>query len=226
MCDLDAINASRLALGLPVLNKYAARGQPIVGTSLEYFDFRGLHIAAGAGLTRLGDCVLGAAAAEKLRLHPGDKLMSDPENVLDIAGSYPINMHVAGILAAAGTADDGAVFVDLKTVWLIMGIMHGHQDIAKAAPAADPSLDIESRREKRHGQRSLAALPRGDARQRRQLPRPRRPGDVSRSARSSLCRMIRSRRTFSAGGMSIRKLPCKCSCRGTWSRRRSTWSFA
>ena len=134
MSDLGAINSSGLGLGMPVLNKYAARGQPIVGTSLEYFDFRGLRVAAGAGLTRLGDCVLGAAAAEKLRLQPGDTLASDPENVLDLAGSYPINMRVTGILAPNGTADNAAVFVDLKTVWLIMGIMHGHQDAATANP--------------------------------------------------------------------------------------------
>jgi len=131
MADVDAINASGLALGLPILNKHTARGLPIVGTSLEYFDFRGLHVAAGAGLTRLGDCVLGATAAEKLGLRPGDKLMSDPENVFDLAGSYPINMHVKGILAPTGTADDGAVFVDVKTEWLIIGILHGHQDVEK-----------------------------------------------------------------------------------------------
>lgn len=136
MADVNAINASGLALGLPILNKHTARGLPIVGTSLEYFDFRGLRVAQGAGLTRLGDCVLGATAAEKLGLLPGDKLMSDPENVFDLAGSYPINMHVKGILAPAGTADDGAVLVDVKTEWLILGIMHGHQD----ATTADPSL--------------------------------------------------------------------------------------
>jgi putative ABC transport system permease protein len=136
MSDVDAINSSGLALGLPILNKHSAGGLPIVGTCLEYFDFRGLRVAAGAGMTRLGDCVLGAAAAETLGLRPGDTLMSDPENVLDLAGSYPINMRVTGIFAATGTADDGAVFVDIKTVWLIMGIMHGHQD----AVTADPSL--------------------------------------------------------------------------------------
>ena len=141
MSDLEAINRSGLALGMPVLSKYTASGGqkrdlPIVGTSLEYFDFRGLRVASGEGITRLGDCVLGATAAETLRLRRGDTLMSDPENVLDLAGSYPINMRVAGILAPNGTADDGAVFVDIKTVWLIMGIMHGHQDAA----TADPSL--------------------------------------------------------------------------------------
>jgi zinc transport system substrate-binding protein len=37
-----------------------------------------------------------------------------------------------------GTADDGAVLVDVKTEWLILGIMHGHQDAA----TADPNLLI------------------------------------------------------------------------------------
>lgn len=139
MGDVDAVNASGLAQGIPILGKYTSRGLPIVGTSLEYFDFRGLQVATGGGLTRLGDCVLGAIAAEKLGLKPGDKLMSDPENVFDLAGSYPLNMHVKGVLAPMGTADDGAVFVDVKTVWLIMGLMHGHQDATKA----DPSLLLE-----------------------------------------------------------------------------------
>jgi putative ABC transport system permease protein len=138
MGDVDSINASGLALGIPIIEKHTARGFPIVGTSLEYFDFRELRLASGAALTRLGDCVLGAAAAEKLKLKPGDKLMSDPENVFDLAGSYPVNLRVKGILAPAGTADDGAVLVDVKTEWLILGIMHGHQEAA----TADPSLLI------------------------------------------------------------------------------------
>jgi putative ABC transport system permease protein len=135
MADVDSLNASGLALGIPVIGKHTARGFPIVGTSLEYFDFRGLRVAHGAGLTRLGDCVLGAAVAEKLKLQPGEQLMSDAENVFDLAGSYPLDMRVKGILAPAGTADDNAVFVDIKTEWLILGIMHGHQDAATADPA-------------------------------------------------------------------------------------------
>jgi putative ABC transport system permease protein len=140
MADVDTMNASGLALGIPLLVKHSARGLPIVGTSLEYFDFRCLRIAAGDGLTRLGDCLLGAVAAEKLKLHPGQQLMSDAENVFDLAGSYPLNMRVKGILAATGTGDDNAVFVDLKTEWLILGLMHGHQDAA----TADQSLLLSS----------------------------------------------------------------------------------
>src|SRR5208282_2098714 len=99
---------------IPILQKHAARGFPIVGTSLEYFGFRRLHVARGEGLTRVGDCLLGAAVAEKLALKPGDKLPSDPENVFDLAGSYPVNMVVKGLLAPTGAADDGAIFTDYK----------------------------------------------------------------------------------------------------------------
>jgi putative ABC transport system permease protein len=136
MGEVEKMNGSGLALAIPIVEKDSARGVPIVGTTLEYLDFRGLRVARGAGLTRLGDCLLGAAAAEKLKLQPGERLMSDPQNVFDLAGSYPLNMRVKGILAPAGTADDDAVFVDVKTEWLILGIVHGHQE----AESVDPSL--------------------------------------------------------------------------------------
>ncbi len=126
MSDVSAINRSGLALAIPILEKFTARGFPIVGTSLEYFKFRGLRVAQGAGLTRVTDCVLGATVAAKLGLRPGDQLTSDPENVFDLAGSYPVILHIKGILAPTGTADDGAIFTDYKTCWCILGIMHGH----------------------------------------------------------------------------------------------------
>ncbi|SPE53840.1 conserved membrane hypothetical protein [Verrucomicrobia bacterium] len=134
MADVAAINQSGLALGIPLLEKHSARGFPIVGTSLEYFDFRRLRVAQGEGLTRVGDCLVGAGVAKKLGVRPGDKLMSDPENVFDLAGSYPLNLHVKGVLAPAGTADDGAIFTDYKTEWIILGIMHGHQEVTKLDP--------------------------------------------------------------------------------------------
>jgi putative ABC transport system permease protein len=36
---------------------------------------------------------------------------------------------VVGVLAERGTADDGAIFVDLKTAWVLEGIGHGHEDL-------------------------------------------------------------------------------------------------
>ena len=41
-------------------------------------------------------------------------------------------MRVTGVLAATGTADDEAVFADIKTAWLIEGLAHGHDDVADA----------------------------------------------------------------------------------------------
>jgi putative ABC transport system permease protein len=55
--------------------------------------------------------------------------MTDPDNVFDIAGSYPVKLRVMGVLEASGTPDDRAVFVDLKTAWLIGGLAHGHSDV-------------------------------------------------------------------------------------------------
>jgi putative ABC transport system permease protein len=144
MGEVDGLNSSGLALSVPVLIKHTARGFPIVGTSLEYFEIRHLQIASGSGLTRLGDCVLGAAVAKKLKLQSGAMLMSDAENVFDLAGSYPLNMRVKGLLAPTSTADDNAIFVDLKTEWLILGLMHGHQEAATADPTLLISRDASN----------------------------------------------------------------------------------
>jgi putative ABC transport system permease protein len=82
-------------------------------------------------VTRLGDCVVGAKLARERKLKPGERITSSPENVFDLAGVYPLRMRVTGVLTANHTPDDEAVFVDLKTAWIIEGLAHGHQDLAK-----------------------------------------------------------------------------------------------
>ena len=83
----------------------------------------------------LGEAVLGAAAARGLGVVAGDSIISSPENVFDLAGVYPLKMKVVGILEPTFTADDSAVFVDIKTAWIIGGLGHGHQDLAEADAA-------------------------------------------------------------------------------------------
>jgi putative ABC transport system permease protein len=39
-------------------------------------------------------------------------------------------MPVVGILEPAFSPDDNAIFVDIKTSWVIQGLGHGHQDLA------------------------------------------------------------------------------------------------
>jgi putative ABC transport system permease protein len=117
----------------PVDMTAADRGHRIVGTTLEYFAFRDLRVAAGRQLALLGECVLGATTAKELGLGPGDSLVSSPETLFDLTGVYPLKMNVVGVLKRSFTADDLAVFVDLKTAWVIAGIGHGHQDLATSS---------------------------------------------------------------------------------------------
>ncbi len=131
MDEVATIRSSGLAQPIPLHGMFTARGSSIVGTSIEYFEFRNLSVTQGDFFTILGDCVLGANVARKLKLTPGDYLMSDPTNVFDISGEYPLNMRVCGILEKNDTADDEAVFVDIKTSWIIQGLGHGHQDVTQ-----------------------------------------------------------------------------------------------
>ena len=124
-----------LAQPIPLYVRFTARGYPIVGTTLEYFAFRGLEVAAGTGLTMLGDCVLGARVAEQLGVEPGGTVVSSPESVFDIAGVYPLKMRVAGVLAFSDSPDDHAIFVDVKTAWVIEGLVHGHADLSRPGAA-------------------------------------------------------------------------------------------
>jgi putative ABC transport system permease protein len=131
MAAAERIYDTELALPIPLYVRFQARGLPIVGTSFDYFNFRKLTIAQGHSLTMLGDCILGAKAAAKLGIGPGDSLVSSPANLFDLAGVYPLKMKVVGVLAPNQTADDLAVFVDIKTAWIIQGLGHGHQDVTR-----------------------------------------------------------------------------------------------
>ena len=130
------VTATALAMGIPLHVRFQARGYPIVGSTLDYFDFRALEIASGRPLVRLGECVLGAQVAAELGLGPGDTLVSSPETVFDLAGIYPLKMRIVGVLAQNHSPDDLAVFVDIKTAWVIEGLGHGHEDVTKTSDAS------------------------------------------------------------------------------------------
>jgi putative ABC transport system permease protein len=136
----DRIWEMDLALAIPVYTRFKARGYPIVGTTLDYFDFRELKVSTGRSLAVLGECVIGARVAAELGIKPGDHLVSSPESLFDLAGVYPLKMKVVGILARAHTSDDLAIFVDLKTAWVIQGLGHGHQDVTRLK---DPTLVLK-----------------------------------------------------------------------------------
>jgi putative ABC transport system permease protein len=134
--EVEQLRATGLARAIPLHVGFRAAGHPIVGTDLAYLDWRGLRVADGRPMAVLGEAVLGAEVARALGLGPGDAVVSSPESVFDLAGVYPLKMRVAGVLAPAHTADDRAIFVDIKTAWVIGGQGHGHQDLAAPGAAA------------------------------------------------------------------------------------------
>lgn len=121
---------------IPIHARFRTGDAPIIGTSLAYFDLRGLKVTVGRGITRLGDCVIGARIAALKNLKPGDTITSSPENIFDLAGVYPLRMRITGVLAPNQTADDDAVFIDLKTAWIIEGLAHGHQELSERQVAS------------------------------------------------------------------------------------------
>jgi len=133
MAEVASIRESGLAAAIPLHLRFTARGHPIVGTTLDYFEFRGLQVQRGADLHMLGQAVLGSKVAAELQIGPGDHLFSDQRSLYDITKTYPLKMHVVGVLAESNSPDDEAVFVDIKTAWIIEGITHGHQDVVKTA---------------------------------------------------------------------------------------------
>ncbi len=134
--QFERVAESELASAIPVYTRFNVQGHPIVGTTLEYQSFRGLEIAAGRQMAVLGECVVGSRVAAALGVGPGDSVISSPESVFDIAGVYPLKMNVAGVLDFADGPDDDAIFVDIKTAWIIAGIGHGHQDLAQPEAVA------------------------------------------------------------------------------------------
>ena len=127
------IDETGLAGAIPIHARFTANSFHVVGTSLDYFEFRGLKIDEGFAFGTLGDCVLGSEVAAKLSLQPGQRLETDRRNALAFAGETPLRMTVAGVLKPNGSPDDRAVFVDVKTAWVIEGLGHGHEDLSDAA---------------------------------------------------------------------------------------------
>ncbi len=134
--DVARIAAGGHAQAIPLYVRYHAQGASVAGTELEYFAARRLRLAQGTAFQRLGDCVLGSRVAARRDLAPGGSLVTSPEQAFDLAGSYPLKMRVTGVLAPTGTPDDDAIFVDLKTAWLIDGLAHGHDDLTPEQPGA------------------------------------------------------------------------------------------
>jgi len=136
MADATAIDETGLGYSIPLYTRFHAGKHRIIGTILDYFDYRKLHLSQGRNFTILGEAVLGSKVARQLNLGVGDKIVSSPENLFDLAGQYPLQMNIVGVLEASGSSDDEAIFVDIASTWIMAGMGHGHEDLANAQDAS------------------------------------------------------------------------------------------
>ncbi len=120
------------AVVAPMLLGFSAGGAPVLGTTLDYLDARGLSVLDGRRPGVLGEVVVGSAAARALSLSVGDALRSDAQDLYNLAGTYPVLLKVVGVLAPTGTPDDDVVIADLKTAWTLSGLLHGHGEVDEA----------------------------------------------------------------------------------------------
>jgi putative ABC transport system permease protein len=133
---VERVEAGGLVQPIPLYVRFHSQGFPIVGTNLDYLSFRGLQVAEGRQMVRLGEAVIGAGVAQRLGIGAGESVVSSPESVFDLAGIYPLKIQVVGVLSPAYSRDDEAIFVDVKTAWIVQGLGHGHQDLALPDSAA------------------------------------------------------------------------------------------
>lgn len=125
------------ASAIPLHARHTARDAPVVGTDLRaYFAFRDLLIEQGDLPDMLGQAVIGQGVARRLGLNVGDTLTTDRVNLYDLAKTMPLKLSVVGVLSASNSADHDAVFVEMKTAWIIAGHGHGHDPAAHASAAS------------------------------------------------------------------------------------------
>ena len=140
MEKVEKLNATGFGYAIPVISMFKARNFSIVGTDLDYFEFRNLQLRSGQWMSFIGECVIGSGVAKKLNIGVGDSLISSPENFFDLAGVYPLKMNVVGVLETSNSPDDEAIFADIKTNWVIMGFGHGHEELSEIH---DPTIVLQ-----------------------------------------------------------------------------------
>lgn len=133
--DFERLVGEGRGVCVPLALGNTAQGRPLVATTAEYAELRGLALAAGTDPLRIGEATLGARAARALGLGVGDTLHTDQVESYDIARPPALRLRVVGVYEAAGTPDDGAVFVDVRTAWAVLGLAHGHDDVAEVDEA-------------------------------------------------------------------------------------------
>jgi putative ABC transport system permease protein len=124
----DRLAAEASGVAVPLAVGATLRGAPLVGTSPEYAELRGLRCVRGEWPLWPGEVVLGHSLAAEVGLGPGDEVFTDPAGLYDLSVPQALVLRVCGTLAPSGGPDDRAAFCDLLTTWAVAGLAHGHAD--------------------------------------------------------------------------------------------------
>ncbi|MAD78467.1 MAG: hypothetical protein CMJ51_03740 [Planctomycetaceae bacterium] len=135
--EIDALVEGELATALPIVLGDRVKGAPLVGVDPGYVRFRGLRCADGRPFAVAGECIVGATVAARAGIVVDDRITTEPREMFDLAGAYPLRMRVVGVLEPTGGADDEAIFSSLETAWIVQGLAHGHDELEDAD---DPEL--------------------------------------------------------------------------------------
>ncbi|MGC6514336.1 MAG: ABC transporter permease [Myxococcota bacterium] len=100
----------------------------LVGTSLDYFTYRGLAVAMGRLPAWTGEVVLSETLASERDLEVGDTLESDVAELFTVDRPPSVTLTVVGLLAGATGPDASAVFTGVSTVHWMNGRLHGHDE--------------------------------------------------------------------------------------------------
>ena len=117
---------------IPLHVEHAVQRAPLVGTDTSYLAHRALTLTEGRSYALLGEVVAGADVAERFDLQAGDTVRNDIQQATNLAGAYPHQLRVVGVLAETGSPDDEALFTSLPTVWMLDGHLHGHEAVSEA----------------------------------------------------------------------------------------------
>ena len=120
---------------LPLRVGRQVQGLPLVGVGAYWLSAWNLQIREGRAAALAGEVVVGATAARRLGLAPGDRVQADPDDLYDLGGALPLPLRVVGVLHDSPSPEDGALLTPVQTLWALDGALHGH---AEAETGADP----------------------------------------------------------------------------------------
>jgi putative ABC transport system permease protein len=104
------------------------RGFRIVGTEPAFLDIHGVRVAEGRMGARAHDALVGATAARRTGLAPGQRFVGSHGFGSDGHAHEDVPYTVTGVLAPTGTVVDRLILTSVEAVWDAHGIGHDHAD--------------------------------------------------------------------------------------------------